>query len=309
VPILDTAQSFLKAWDLEKSRIIRPARLVFLCGGVLNDRDAPPSSARDALLRRIGPGQLGGANVVLAETANNKLPESSFSNLLDLEEHIGAIVDSVILFVESPGSICELGAFCKIPEISSRLKTFVMNDHAIRSSFVRNGPLKYLRRADGHDNFSTFDWRIVDGKVEIEDFVLEEIFSESEDAAKSRPITESFDHGSSGHVTYTILAITFALRGGLLSEIKESARTIWPYITETQVRRSLDVLQIVELVEPVTNGKKTYYVPKIERLNLDVTISESAAIREPMRYLSDILTAIKDEDKNRLKIFGAHNGD
>lgn len=307
MPILETAKSFIRNWDLEHTRIIRPARLVFLCGGLLGSRDAPPISARDALLRQVRDDTLGGAKVILAETANNTLPNSSFTNLLDLEEGIGAIVDGVILFVESPGSICELGAFCKIPDIANRLTTFVMNEHAIRSSFVRNGPLKYLLHADGTENFSTFDWSIDQNGVRIADFVLAEILSESEQAARARSATEVFDVSSAGHRTYAVLAIAFSLRGGLLNEIKECARVIWPYLSETSVRNSLDLLQIVGLIEPVTNGKRTHYVPKIDRINLDVKLGSGSDARDPVRWLTDILLEIKAEDKHRLDIFGVHN--
>lgn len=308
MPFSQIAQGFVRSWDLDQTKILRPSRLVFLCGGVLASRADAAASARDAFLRQFNDEKLDGATIVLAEKANIMLPASSFQNLLDLEEYIGAIVDSVLLFVESPGSICELGAFCKIPDIADRLSTFVMNDHVIRSSFIRNGPLQYIKNADGTDNFSVYDWSITDSVVAIADFVLSDITNECINASHSRGIKESFDANSLSHQIYSILGIAFLLRGGLLSEIKECARVIWPYLTESKIRHALDALQIVDLIKPVSNGKTTYYIPTTDRLNLDVTLLPGGTIRDPLRWLTDINAAIGEEDPNRLERFGAHNG-
>lgn len=308
MPISETAKEFVAAWDLDQTKVLRPSRLVFLCGGLLADAANEPASARDAFLRQFQDKIIGGARIILAENANNMLPDSSFSNLLDLEEYIGAIVDSVILFVESPGSICELGAFCKIEDISARLTTFVMSDHAVRSSFIRNGPLKYMRMPDGSAKFTAYDWAIDGPMVRISDYVLEQITAESLAASNARGIKENFNSASLGHQIYAILAIAFLLRGGPLSEIKECARVLWPGLAERKIRQSLDALQIVGLLKPVVNGKQTHYIPLTDRLNLDVSLKLGGDIRDPLRWLADILQAIRSEDPHRLETFGTHNG-
>ncbi len=112
---LDQAGELLSKVDFEKSKIIQPQKLVFVCGGARSGIPAAPTSMREILLTRAeaagNPGELAGVKVILAEAAVNYLAESSFSNLLDLERYIAAVVHAVVLIVESPGSICELGAF------------------------------------------------------------------------------------------------------------------------------------------------------------------------------------------------------
>ena len=128
------------------------------------------ASAREAVLRALPDIEhIGEARILLAEDANRMLADSSFDNLLDLEEYIAAIVDAVILFVESAGSICELGAFTKTPEIINKMHDFLMNDHGINPSFIVNGPPRYLENINGEKRFSTYHWSIANEAVAIAD--------------------------------------------------------------------------------------------------------------------------------------------
>lgn len=305
----ETAVKFIEAWNVGETKIRRPSHLVFLCGGP-SERGSPNAgSAREALLRalpdreRIGP-----ARILLAEDANRMLEASTFDNLLDLEEYIAAVVDAVLIFVESAGSICELGAFTKTDEILRKMHAFIMNEHGINPSFIVNGPLKYLENIDGVKKYSTYHWKIEAGEVRIADYALAGIVAEATSISATHVEKEKYRITELGHRVLTILAITFMLRGGLISEIKECARVIWPSISETEVKKCLDTLRIAGLLKPVSNGpKRTHFIPLIDRINVDVTIRKGIPIRDPLRWLSDILDEIRAEDKVRLEIFQEHN--
>ena len=119
---LDRAIDLLMLIHFDKSVLRRDSRFVFLCGGMLDAAASKPSSVREALLRHLPlRSEINGTQIILAERATEALPGSNFTNLLDLEEYIAAVVDGVILIVESAGSVCELGAFVKTPEISAKL--------------------------------------------------------------------------------------------------------------------------------------------------------------------------------------------
>ena len=80
-------------------------------------------------------------NVVLSE----QLWEDGFDSKIDLltfEEFLAEVSDAIILFVESPGSFCELGAFAYADSLFSD-KMIVVLDEAYRNSrsFISTGPV------------------------------------------------------------------------------------------------------------------------------------------------------------------------
>jgi hypothetical protein len=95
---------------LERLRVHRPSKFLFLCGGALpngvNDR---PGNLRDYIyrVRRIrSPYQ-----VVLAERATQLYRDTAYSDLISFEEDIARIAAVVLVIAESAGSFAELGAF------------------------------------------------------------------------------------------------------------------------------------------------------------------------------------------------------
>lgn len=76
------------------------------------------------------------------------LQGDDFQDLLEFEEHIAALCACVLIFVESPGSIAELGSFAVMRHLASRL--LVVCEQKFESgadpSFIFLGPVAVLRR-------------------------------------------------------------------------------------------------------------------------------------------------------------------
>jgi hypothetical protein len=109
VKFLDLVQQLIADIDFSKCKVIRPENLMFLCGGEQGAGKTPLPSVREALLRHLpNREKFGESRILLAEQAVDAFADTAFENLLDLEECIAAIVTSVVLIVESAGSICEL---------------------------------------------------------------------------------------------------------------------------------------------------------------------------------------------------------
>ena len=160
--VLELVGELLGKVDFEKSKIVQPRKLVFVCGGTKSGKPEAPRSMREILLTKAEaagkPGELSGVKVVLAEAAVNSLAESSFENLLDLERYIAAIVHAVVLIVESPGSMCELGAFVVTPEICKKLIVVLQSEHVTPASFITSGAIKYFK---GQEKTQDVDARIL----------------------------------------------------------------------------------------------------------------------------------------------------
>lgn len=266
---------------------------------------------REALLRHLPNRQsIENAQIILAERATEALPGSNFSNLLNLEEYISALVDGVILIVESAGSICELGAFVKTPEIRSKLIVLISSLHDNLSSFIKLGALRYFEEfADGEAEISPFHWEIIDGGVHVQDYVLADILIELKDSLKRVRPKGRLKLSDLGDRIRLTLSICHILRGAKIVEIKECYEAIGlsDYIPE--IVKHLSVLEICKYIIPVSHGRKTkYFVPLIESLPLKIAFKAGVddGDRDTLRWIRDISALIAKHEPTRMKIFQEH---
>jgi hypothetical protein len=139
--------------DAEKIHVRAPTSVIFLCGGPISSIAEPvPSSLRDAFLKILENPVLKGRDLIQAEDITSQISFfNKYENILDFETDLAQIVELIILFCESEGSLAELGAFAMINEIALRLFLVVREKHWNELSFVRLGPLRRIEKAHGRD--------------------------------------------------------------------------------------------------------------------------------------------------------------
>jgi len=260
-------------------------------------------------------GEFQGSRILLAEEAVNALADSHFENLLDLEEYIAAVVSNVLLIVESAGSICELGSFVKIKEISEKLVIIMLSDHSYPASFITSGALGYYKQYHANPQVLGFSWKTdKDGVVSAAGYVLEKMLSDipsAMDAVASSGKEEYFKEKSIGHRIYLVLAICHVLRAAKLTEIKlalKASVVTGDNFSEKDIRRCLDILIICKLLKPIKHGKLDYYVSQVDDLPLKISWKSGTANkdRDTLRWIGKISEAGKIDDKDRIEIFWEH---
>ena len=132
--------------QLDKSghKYITYPKFIFLCGKGFNSQEEYTLSNRgivDGFIRRLLPD----THIVLSE----QMWEDAFDDSIDLlifEEFLAEVSDAIILFVESPGSFCELGAFAYADTLFSDKLIIVMDEkHRGSKSFIATGPVLKAR--------------------------------------------------------------------------------------------------------------------------------------------------------------------
>lgn len=318
---LDLVGELIAKVDFEKSKIIQPRKLVFVCGGMKSGILGAPTSMREVLLTKAAAvgnsGELGGARVILAEAAVDYLAESSFSNLLDLERYIAAVVHAVVLIVESPGSMCELGAFVMTPEICNKLIVVLQSEHIPRSSFITSGALKYLKEQHADAQVLGYDWTIAPETraITVQDFVVNEMLASlpaAMDAVHTMHAKEIFKAQLVGHQIFLTLAFCHLLRAAKQIDIKKCFEIADIKTTEKELRHFIDILIICGLLKPIRHGKLDYYVASVEQMPLEIAFKDgiSAGDRNTARWISRIVRAISSDkdEKFRIEMFqGARN--
>lgn len=310
---LDLTGELLGKVDFEKSKIVQPQKLVFVCGGQKSGDPSAPTSMREILLAKASSkgsaGYLGPAKVVLAEAAVNFLANSSFSNLLDLERFIAAAVNAVVLIVESPGSMCELGAFVMAKEIREKLIVVMQSDHIPRSSFITSGAIKYFEENQPDAQVHGYQWEIDRNSrvITIPEFAIEAMLNDlpvAMDRVHTTHATEVFKPDFDGHLIYLTLAFCHILRAAKQIDIKRCFDSSSIDISELKLRHCLDILQICELVKSVRHGKLDYYVALVEKIPLEFAFLDGtrSADRSTSRWITRIVEEIGKDSTEKFRI-------
>jgi hypothetical protein len=276
---------------------------------------------REILLTRAesvgSAGKFGGVEVILAEAAVNYLAESSFDNLLELEVYIAAAVHAVILIVESPGSICELGAFVMIPEIRKKLIVVMQSEYIDRSSFITKGAIQHFKDNDSGAQILGYNWTIDQNtrSITVAQFVIEDMLGhlpEAMDAVHTTHAKELFKQNDEGHLLFLALTFCHMLRAAKLIDIRRCFAFIEISITEKKLKHYLDILIICGFIKPFTHGKLKFFVAIVDQMPLEIAFKEGTGMadRNTVRWLTRIVDKIRDDkdEKIRIDIFrGARN--
>lgn len=315
---LDLTGELLGKIDFAKSKIALPQKLVFVCGGEAGADPNAPKSMREVLLAKayaVGKkGEFGGAKVLLAEEAAKALSDSHFSNLLDLEQYIAAVVQAVILIVESPGSMCELGAFVTVKEIRDKLIIVLQGKYKNTPSFITDGAIRYF--ASRHDNPQVpgYDWNVDNDTkvVSAPDYAINAMVAElplaMQEVHKAHA-KEKLQSKKLEHQIYLTLAFCHILRAAKLIDIKNCFEIAKIDIDEITIKRCLDTLMIVKMIDSVWQGiKLQYYVATVEANPLVPRFVPGVEPRDRhlIRWQTRINELIEDEEKFRIEMFVGH---
>ena len=141
---LKTIDSFLSTVDPHKATVVSFPEFIAIFGGRIRPKKSrsKPKSNRDAfntwiLEHREDLKEL----LLIPENYNDWNNSSIYSDLLLFEKDLGYLTSAVVIFLESPGSIAELGAFSQIDSLSKRLMVVVKNGHHPAKSFISLGPI------------------------------------------------------------------------------------------------------------------------------------------------------------------------
>lgn len=156
---------------------IRPSRsILFVCGGA----HQPLKKTLRSFFLRHASQQIRDCNILLAEHAFDDINSHtafSFRNIAEFEHLLTQVVDCVLIFPESAGSLAELGFFANS---DARKKTLVVNRLAYQSidSFINAGIIDFIDeesdfRSQIHIDFdgrSTPDFSPVEERLKRLDF-------------------------------------------------------------------------------------------------------------------------------------------
>lgn len=232
-------REFASSIDLGKSKVKQGPSRVTVFGGKTENSDGGPLSQRGTFL--LMPGGLAD-NLVVPEHFKNWNHFGTYNDLLSFEEDVCSLVDTVLVFLESAGSIAEFAAFIKHKEISSKLLV-IFNGKEDDDSFIRLGLIRYLEQKYPKSITVVTSKNESLSKDEA-NFIIEEISNRITTASK----IASFSHANTRHWLYLIVDFIDLIQVARISDIQNFLSEIGFFGKKNRIEQLLLALKNVGLV-------------------------------------------------------------
>lgn len=259
--------------DFAKSRVeLSDTPIVLLCGGSVNIKnhpdvpDLPLASLRDAISRSNT-----AYEIFRPEEIKSWQSDGIFKNLMDFEADLASICSLVVIILESPGSLVELGAFSQLPDLSEKIIAIRSSGFTEDPSFINLGILRFI--AEKHQSsVKSYPWDIKFPEA-ISSEIIEDIISDIKDELGKLKKCPVFKSSQPSHIIVLICEIIKLFSALKESEILEHLTLIGVEIKKPELKRKLFLLEEFNLIKKETYGDSTFYMRSQEpyhRLSLSL---------------------------------------
>lgn len=228
---------------------------IFMCGGPYETGSVKPASLRDRLVTALSHTEFG-KGLVQAEDFIDYFKHGAYNDLLEFEADIANLSTMIIICLESPGSLVELGMFCSNQEARSKLIVIAPQEQIVgEDSFIFLGPLQNLKE-DFPDAVQVYPWPSTEiVKYEHIDLIVADIKVKLANIDKSA----SFNQGNSAHIAlliYEIIRLSYPIK---LQEIDLSLYSMDINLKESLITKFIYLLMKMDLVKRISYSSVNYY--------------------------------------------------
>lgn len=252
---LDPRDGYVELISVEKSQVHLKPPIVFLFGGDIST--SPPISVRGVLYNYLlvkEPALF--RSLVIPEDFQDWLHDSAYPDLLLFESDLAQTSSLVIIALESPGSIAELGSFSVNAELQQKLLIVLSENHHSQKSFITLGPLRQIPE----NNIFAYPYSYDSVSETISDY-LEDFVSNIKDSLNKINETTSFNKESNGHIALLIYECIVLFKALKLSEIQNYLKMLSVEKAGNEVKRLLFLLEKLDLVLKKRRGNVDYFLP------------------------------------------------
>lgn len=303
--------------DAERIHVQGPSRFILLCGGEIGSlsSDSIILSLRHAFKKILEIKAIKTNDIIEAEDITKRFSFLDiYDDLLDFETDLAQIVELIILFCESEGSLAELGAFCMIEEIASRIFVVVREEHWKADSFIKLGPLRSIERKQGRDSICVLEDEPLGIKGQpISKIDKDALKAQLEGALEARLSRKgepsNFDGSRAGHVIKVIVALIQEYGALTLQEICDLLVLFNIMREKKQIEGYLLCATVVEWVVVKSKGSRDFYIAKKESDTATIPTKSEAKERNKGRRRLFIRQHWQKNDAPRFRgIVEVHGG-
>ncbi|GGI76349.1 retron St85 family effector protein [Shewanella gelidii] len=286
-----------EAFDATKFKVNYPDHRIFVCGGRIDVKEVVPPSFRQRLIDKLASEHPDvESEIVLAENFKDYFREHAYNDLLTFEDDIAQLASVVVIFLESPGSLVELGMFCTKPNFYKKLLVVAPREETEQEdSFIYLGPLDHIRSREP-SSVAIYPWPNDQTPI-YPDIHLQDLCGTLLEKRNTLPKHPTFSRKNSGHVALLLLEIVRLSYPVLLTEIELALASLELDEDKAKITRLLYLLNRLNYLNTYEYGGYKFYYPldrKNPRVKFGVT-KHSTAFDEKklvmalkMSYVNDV---------------------
>ncbi|MFZ5621789.1 MAG: retron St85 family effector protein [Pseudomonadota bacterium] len=289
--------------DLGASKVRPYEGFIFLCGGPTDIKSAQPISIRDAIYRELAKDDVIEHRIRVAEHYKDWSHDSIYRDLVLFERHLAELSSVIVLALESPGSIAELGLFSVIEEYQSKLLVVIEASHYTSTSFIKMGPVDYLEKAHGNQA-ECHRWLAPSGRHTVFDpGAAEDLQPELAEAILRRASKATPERNFQAELWFDktlLLCDLINLYSALtLREIHSQFEGFKCKVSEGEIKQILYILEKVGLIAMEPKGTQRFYVGVEPKQYLKFHLVDSSF--DISRFRANLLAEYAASDKKRFK--------
>ena len=295
---------FAKSLRIDGCKIQQTPSLIFLCGGK-TAKGGAHKSARDYFNRRLKREKPTiAARVTLAEEVTEWFQrDEAFPDLLELENYVAYLADITVLFVESPGSIAELGAFANSDDIRPKTLAVLNNAHESKGSFISDGPIRKLsNESKDHVHYYTWDPNDLHSDRTKAEFteLTNELVTFLEKIKAARPRQPSLKPTERGHALLLVADLIRMPGVATTSELRECLSSLGCKADREVLKRYLSVLQSVGFVTVHRRSNQEFFVRVAENPFIRYAYLEGTRFRDQYRIKTELTQGLESIKRSAL---------
>lgn len=272
---------------------------IFICGGDTNTGKLIPQSLRDRIIAFFEVNEEHGLSksFIMAETFKDYFRENTYSDLFSFEDDIAKLSTLIIICLESPGSLVELGMFANISD-PKKILIFAPDEHVqAEDSFIYLGPLSYLKRKD-KESVHIFPWP---SNTEINYPDLPLVIECIKNRLKTASKTTAFNISNPAHIALLVYDIIHTFYPIKDYEIELALIALNIEIDENVIKRLLYLLQSMSMIGKKKYSNITFYYPLESKKRVILGKDKLGRIKEykAMRIRAVTSFVLSDDEASR----------
>lgn len=298
--------SFLETLNLSKTKIHKFPSKIFLCGGPKESLSKKGwASARHFIAEHVRNKYPDlSKDIVLAEVHVDWRSGTHYKTLLDVELDIVNLAKIIVIFLESPGAIAELGSFSMINDVREKIHIFVQHEHYDKRSFIFDGLVAYADMSVPQSRVYAYEWKIKKkGLADHKEFArhADDIVNDIQSALDQPWHEIEFDGAHSGHQILFLNQVIYIFSALSLSECIGIMCRLF-LLTKKEVLSRLYALERLGLIKKEAYGKNSYYMPTGESLPCTFFSRKTGRQIDSIAYMVGLREQIHRADDKRFGV-------
>ncbi|MHB8366523.1 MAG: retron St85 family effector protein [Acidithiobacillus sp.] len=236
-----------------------PAR-IWVFGGPTEPSSEPAGSLRDCFWRRTLKSTFNrpwAEHLARPEDFDDWWAFSGYSDLLTFERDACFLARAIILFVESPGSLAELGCLASHDSILPQVLTVVQRQYCeqgSRRSFLRLGPLNRVQNHGAECVIGT------NQETELPDDDFDAIVETIDEWLKTNPQRTRFDPNKPAHIFLIAADLVDLMLISKQTEVDAVLKFYGVNLDEQILAQHLELLSFFKLIQKEVRGREIFWV-------------------------------------------------